>query len=167
MSPQTEALGMRMRQWWNARAVRERWMLGAMAAMLAAFVLWYGLYAPLRQAAETARLRHERAAAELARVRAEAAATTALRERSPARPADAAALRAAVLEAAGQAGLAVARERDDGDGGFGIETDAATPAQLFAFLDRLRLRHGLAPTMLSAAKSEGRLRVQAEFRPGP
>lgn len=151
----------RMHPWWDARTSRERWMLGAMAAMLAAFAYWYGLHLPLRGAAEAARLRHDRAAAELARVRSEAAGIAALEERMPARPGDAAALRAAVLAAAAKAGLAVSRERDDG--GFGIEADAASPGQLFAFLDALRQDHGLAPATLSAAKSEGRLRVQAQF----
>ncbi|MDR7194389.1 type II secretion system protein GspM [Luteimonas terrae] len=157
----------RARFWWHQREPRERWMLGLMAAAIAAFVLWYGLMVPLRKAADAAQLRHERATLALLQTELQLAQLRALDQRDIAPPVDAAALKAAVLASAQQAGLAVSREREHGVGGFGIESDAATSQQLFGWLDALRLRHGLAPATLSVARSEGQLRVQAGFDLAP
>lgn len=152
-----------LQAWWRQREPRERWMLGVMAAAVAAFVLWYGVLLPLRATRDAAQARHERATLALLQADLQLAQLRTLDQRDVPVPADAAALKAAVLDTARTAGLSVSRERDDGATGFGIEADAATPQQLFAWLDALRLQHGLAPSMLSAAKSEGRLRVQAGF----
>lgn len=151
------------RSWWQQREPRERAMLALMCAAIAAFVLWYGVFLPLRHARDTAQARHARAAADLAQVQAELAEVADLRERLPAPPADAQALRQAVLASAERAGLEVGRGREDGPDGFGIESEAATPVQLFAWLDDLRLHHGLAPAVLSVARNQDGLRVQARF----
>jgi general secretion pathway protein M len=151
------------RRWWDARLPRERVLLASMVAMIAAFVIWYGLLAPLRHARQAAQVRHAQATAELLAVRADLAALAALDARLPAPPGEAAQLKSAVLESAATAGLAISRERSETDGGFGIEADEATPPQLFAFLDGLRTRHGLAPSTLSVARNGGGLRVQAGF----
>lgn len=149
--------------WWRQREPRERAMLAMMCAAIAAFVLWYVAFVPLRHARDAAQARHVRAAADLAQVQAELAGMAELRERLPAPPADAAALAGAVLASAEQARLEIAHGREDDAGGFGIESEAATPAQLFTWLDELRQRHGLAPTTLSVARNQDRLRVQARF----
>ena len=153
----------RVQRWWQQRAPRERWMLGVMTTAIAAFVLWYGVMLPARQAVDTAQQRHERATLALLQAEVQLAQLRTLDQRDIAPPVDAAALKAAVLASAQTAGLAVSRERAHGDDGFGIESDAATPPQLFGWLDDLRLRHGLAPATLSVARSEGQLRVQAGF----
>ncbi|WP_394004704.1 type II secretion system protein GspM [Luteimonas sp. WGS1318] len=152
----------RVSRWWQQREPRERWMLGLMTAAIAAFVLWYGLLTPLRKAADAAQARHEHATLALLQAELQLAQLRDLDRRDIAPPVDAAALKAAVLASADRAGLAVSREREHG-GGFGIEADAATSQQLFAWLDDLRLQRGLAPSTLSVARSEGRLRVQAGF----
>lgn len=158
-----QAYTQRFHLWWQQRQPRERWMLGLMTAAIVAFVLWYGLLVPLHKAADAAQQRHERATLALLQAELQLAQLRALDQRDIAPPADAAALKAAVLASAQQAGLAVSREREYGVGGFGIESDAATSPQLFGWLDALRLRHGLAPSTLSVARSEGQLRVQAGF----
>ncbi|MCD7098951.1 type II secretion system protein GspM [Stenotrophomonas sp. MMGLT7] len=155
------------RLWWQRREPRERLMLGAMCAAIAAFVLWYALFVPLRMARDSAQARHERATLALLQTELELAQLRQLQQRRPPQPADAAALKRAVLDSAGKAALAVSRERDSDPAGFGIEADAASPRQLFAWLDALRNDHGLAPSSLSAARSEGGLRVQAGFALAP
>lgn len=155
--------GQRIRTWWQQREPRERWMLGAMVAAVAAFVLWYGVLVPLRAAADAAHGRHDRATLVLLEAELQLAQLQALDQRDITPPGDAATLKAAVLASAGRAGLAVSREREDGTGGFGLEADAATPRQLFAWLDDLRLRYGLAPATLSVARTADQLRVQAIF----
>lgn len=147
--------------WWQQREPRERQLLLAMSAMLAAFVLWFGVYRPLDRAASRAISAHAHAAARFEQARQDAlvlqGAGTAMGGGS-----DPATLRRAVLGAASQAGLAMSRHAQDTEG-LRIEADAATPAQLLGWLDRLRIEHHLAPDTLSAAQSEGRLRVQARF----
>lgn len=149
--------------WWRQRAPRERAMLVLMAAAIAAFVSWYGAFVPLRDARDAAQARHARAVADLARVRAELGQLSDLQERLPAQPAPEA-LEQAVRESAAQAGFPLGQAPDSGDGHFRIRSEAATPAQLFAWLDALRMQHGLAPISLSVARNQERLRVEASFR---
>lgn len=163
-TPASPGAGAALRAWWQQREPRERAMLVLMCAAIAAFVLWYGVFSPLRRAGEAAQARHVRAAAELARVRAEVDRIALLQAQLPARPADPAALKQAVLATAAQAGLRIGNAREDG-GGLEIESESATPAQLFGWLDALRREHGLAPAALSVARNQQRLRVQARFVP--
>ncbi|NYZ63902.1 type II secretion system protein GspM [Luteimonas deserti] len=158
---------LRLQSWWRQREPRERRMLGLMVLALAAFVLWYAVLVPLRQARASAQVRYERAALALVQTELQLAQLRTLDQRELAPPEDAAALKQTVMAAAQATGLAVSRERerDQDSGGFGIEVDAASPQQLFAWLDALRQAHGLAPSTLSVAKREGMLRVQAEFDP--
>lgn len=151
----------KLQQWWRERESREQWMLTTMLAAITAFALWYGAFTPLRHWRDASLGRHERAAIDLAQVQLELARLQPLRQ-GPQAPADAASLKQAVLDAASASGLAISRQREE-EAGFGIEADAATPAQLFTWLDTLRQQHGLAPSRLSVAKSEGRLRLQAGF----
>lgn len=157
-------LSAKLLPWWQQRAPRERAMLTLMCAAVVAFALWYGAFVPLRLARDAEQARHARAATELAQVTAELAGVAELEERLPSPAAGAEALEQAVLDSAKQAGLEIGRGREDGAGGFEIESDAASPAQLFAWLDELRQRHGLAPATLSVARNQDRLRVQASFQ---
>lgn len=155
-----------VRAWWHQREPRERTLLAVMGVAIAAFIAWYGVWAPLQRLRDAAQTRNAAAAAELEQVRGELAALAALQGRMPARPGDAAALKKVVIESAGKAGLAISRERPNGTGGVDVECDAVTTQALFAWLDALRVNHALAPTSLSVAKSEDRLRVQASFQRG-
>lgn len=150
---------------WRKCAPRERAMLALMGVAIAAFVLWYGAYAPLRQAHADARARHAAAAASLAQVQAELSHLAQLQDQLPAPPASAAALKQALQASAATAGLRLDPLREDGSGALGLESSTATPAQLFGWLDRLRREHGLAPATLSVARNQQRLRVQARFEP--
>jgi len=163
MMTRMNATRVRLRGWWQARDRRERVLLAAAATMIAAFVLWYGIYMPLQKLQDRAQARLQLARAQLDAVRVEIDALKAAPV-APAAPANDTELRKAVLDGARRAGFGITRERNNEQGDLEIEADSATPAQLFAWLDQLRLQHGRAPDSLSAARSGNQLRVQASFR---
>ncbi|MCW4460108.1 type II secretion system protein M [Sphingomonas sp. BT-65] len=49
-SPTLDAWGARLSQWWSGLSSRERWMVGALGAILAALVLVFGIVKPLQAA---------------------------------------------------------------------------------------------------------------------
>lgn len=156
----------RLADWWQAREPRERRMVAVMLAALAAFVLWYGVIAPLRQARDDARARHADAVAavqeiERALVRIEASAA-----RLPPAPAGDA-FATAIVDSAGAAGVAISRQDDSGDGMLVIAIDAVAAPTLFAWIDTLRREHGIAPLALQVDKRDGRLRAELRFAPPP
>lgn len=163
MKPMSSRPMNRMSDWWQQRDPRERVMLTVMCVAIAAFLLWYGAFVPLRHARDAAQARHVSAVAELARVQAELAQLSELRDRLPAARVDAGTLQNAVLASAAQAGLQIGNERSDDSGALEIDSDGATPAQVFGWLDALHAQHGLSPASLSVARNQDRLRVQARF----
>lgn len=168
MKPMSSRPMTRLSDWWQQRDPRERVMLTVMCVAIAAFLLWYGAFVPLRHARDAAQTRHVRAVAELVRVQTELAHLSELRERLPAAQVDAGALKNAVLASAAQAGLQIGNERSDDAGGLEIDSDGATPAQVFGWLDALHAKHGLSPASLSVARNQDRLRLQARFQaPAP
>jgi general secretion pathway protein M len=149
------------REWWQARAARERRMLLAMAAAVAAFAWWYGLLVPLERVRGHAEAGHRRAAVALATVQAGLATLQAQGGVAP--PSGTAALAEAVANDARDSGIAIAREREGDAGEWVVEVDAADHAALVAWLARMRERHRLAPDALHVTTDGGRLRVQARF----
>ena len=147
--------------WWHARNARERAMLLAMSTALAAFAWWYGLLVPLQLWRGEAQARYDCAAVEWLAVRQTGAT---IRELSVGRPRDPAALAAAVLSAAEDAGVAVSRQRHDAQGRLALEVDRADAPALFEWLDTLQRRHALAAERVLVERHDGRLRAQLGFR---
>ena len=148
--------------WWQAREPRERAMLAVMAALLAAFAWWYGLLWPLRALRDDAAARHDRAAAALHAVGAGLEALPAAAA-APAPAAGPEALQHRVLASVREAGLAPSRQRTAADGAFILEFERVESPALFAWLGRLALDEGLAPSTLRAERADGRLRAEAGF----
>lgn len=151
-----------IRDWWQARDRREQWMLGAMFAMLGAFVLWYGVVTQLQRARATAQAHYDRAANDLIAVEANVREIEALLLRQPARPHGDAFART-VLDSAKAAGVPVSRQRTDIDGALTVGIDAVQASALFGWLDELRRQHGIAPQTITIAEANGRLRVELTF----
>lgn len=149
-------------RWWLARDPREKTMLTVMLVAVAAFVWWYGLLVPLRQVREQARLRYDHSAAEWMAV---SAAATVFREQAAAGPRDDAALAAAVLDAAQDAGVAVSRQRMVAPGTFAAGVDAVDAPQLLDWLERSRREHQLAVSQARIGKRDGRLQADITFTP--
>lgn len=147
---------------WHARQPRERVMLAAMAVAIAAFLYWYGGVVPLRQLAGSAQAHYDREASSLVAVRGNLAAIRAARESVPEPPAGDG-YPAAILATGHAAGVSVSRQRVHGDGGLAVGIDAVDAPTLFAWLDVLRVTHGIAPDTLDAGRRDGRLHAEVSF----
>ena len=156
--------GTRLADWWHARVPRERWMLATMCAAIAAFVIWYGVLAPLQSARDRTAGRHASAIRALAEVESSLAlVATAKDDRPAAPPADR--FRTTIVNSAGAAGIGLDREEPSADGGLEIGVDAVSANALFAWLGALRLDHGIAPVAVDVERRNGRLRARLRFGP--
>ncbi|MBB3804139.1 general secretion pathway protein M [Xanthomonas arboricola] len=144
-------------QWWQARAPRERRMLGLMCAALAAFIGWYALYTPLRHWHDRAWARYADAAQLVLDTSAQAASTKRSAAPGPA------ALAGIIATSARDAGVTISLQQRSAAGGVEVQIDAVSAAALFGWLERLRQAHGLAPTQLSVVRDQGQLRVRCGF----
>lgn len=130
------------RTWWDARAPRERWMVGTMLACVAVFAFHYALMQPLSRLDRDQTLRYQRAAGALAALQAAHAARTE-------------ALTAASLPAhAHAAGIPQVRIRPVSASEVEVDIDAAPAASLIGWLDRLDRTQGLAPSQVSITREE-------------
>lgn len=148
-------------EWWRARDRREQWMLATMFVMLAAFIYWYGLLAPLRHLRASAQDGYDRAAADVLVTRALAAELRGVRARRVDGPG-----REALLESAAEAGIAISRQRGDAAGALSLGIDSVRAGPLFAWLTALRQTHGIAPQTLHVEKRDGALQVEVSFATG-
>ncbi|MDV2452422.1 type II secretion system protein GspM [Xanthomonas hortorum] len=152
----------RGQQWWQTRAPRERVMLGVMCAAVAAFVGWYALYMPLRHWRAQAQARYANAAQLVLDASAQKSAT-----KRPTAPGKAA-LADIIASSARDAGVGITSQQRSASGRLEVQIDAVSATTLFAWLERLRQAHGLAPTQLSIVRDQGQLRVRCRFaEPAP
>jgi general secretion pathway protein M len=126
------------RTWWGERSPREQWMLGAMAAAIAAFLMWFAVLMPLASGLERARARHNQAVVDLATVRGKASALKAILAK-PALPLGAP-VPAFVNQSAGEAGFTLSRIDPVGTNGVAIAIVAAKSPALFDWLNSLDAR---------------------------
>ncbi|MDQ3206720.1 MAG: type II secretion system protein M [Pseudomonadota bacterium] len=150
--------------WWQARDRRERAMVSVMLAMLAGFVLWYALVAPLREARAAARSEYDRAEAELVVVEAAVRRIAWLQQQHPPAPADED-LPGLILDSAEAEGVAISRQRNGQDGALELEIDAVAAPALLGWLDSMRRQQRIAPSQVTIDKANGQLRVQLRFPP--
>lgn len=127
-----------LRNWWGERSPREQWMLGAMVAAIAAFLMWFAVLTPLASGLERARARHNQAVIDLATVRGKAAALKSLLAK-PALPLGAP-VSAFVSQSAGEAGFTLSRTDPVGTNGVAIAIVAAKSPALFDWLNSLDAR---------------------------
>ena len=150
--------------WWRGRTTREQRLLLALAALLAATLIWYGIIRPLDDALADARARHARAITAEAEARGVAEAIAEFRRTRPARldlP-----VRVFVPGAATAAGFTVARADPFEPDGVSIVIASVRPAAFFTWLSGLQSR-GLVVEALSASPNPDRtLSVQFAVRSG-
>jgi general secretion pathway protein M len=154
-----------LQTWWQGRNRRERIMVSVMLAAIAAFLAWYGVLSPLRQARDAAQARYLRAAAALEETDAALALLAEPRNSPPVARGQAYA--EIIVDSAGAAGVAIARRDADADGGLVLGIDGVAANTLFAWLDALREKHGVAPIAIEIDKRDGRLRAELRFAPPP
>lgn len=151
-----------MMDWWIGRSRREQILLGVMGALAAGLLLWFGVAAPLRGAAEDASARLTRALADEAVVDAAVTELARLGERA-ATPARAASVESLVAETAASAGLEVVRiEPAEGGGVQAVVSGASTV--VLPWIAQLQADHAIAARHLTLLKGDvGELDVDATF----
>ena len=152
----------RIAGWWHARTPRERHLLLAMGVAVAAFALWFGILSPLQHARERAADRHAAAVQTRLEVERGLAAITASNASHPQAP-EAGDVIATITRSASAAGVGIDRQDPTPDGGVHVEIHSVRAEVLFAWLDALRLDHGIAPLEIEVEPREGRLSARLGF----
>jgi general secretion pathway protein M len=146
-----------MTLWWEARSARERWLVGAMLALLAFVFVWLLVVRPLADMLDAAKQRHGAAVVALAEARAQARPAVA----AAAGPAD-----RIVAETASEAGFTGARIARLGPGRASVAVDAARPQALFGWVAQME-RRGLVVERLGArANADRTLSAELILRAG-
>ena len=144
--------------WWETRSVRERRLLGGLAALILALGLWYGLVSPIRAAERRAVEEHARAVERLATVTAatrQIAALQTARGSTNGRP-----LAAVVVQSALAAGVPISRQGAEG-GGLAVGVDRADAGGFFRWLAVLGRDHGVSVGALEMSRNpDGTLRAR-------
>ena len=144
---------------WGERSPRERWMLGAMFALLAVVLLWLGVVRPLAVAQRSARDALVEATDRNAAMRAKVKLLKTLpRGALP----GSGAIDQLVSASAGEAGLTLERAEAQGSGRIGIAMASVRPVALFSWLAALEAQ-GVRVETMSARPSPtaGSISVQA------
>lgn len=148
----------RLGNWWTGRSRREQWLLGVMIALLAAVMLWLGVWRPVGGALSAARDRHDAAMTALARVEAQVAAVRALKRAPP--PPLGAPLATIVGDSAGEAGFTAAGVVPQGTGRVVVTIASVRPIAFFAWIDALTRRGIVIERLSSRANSDPTLTVE-------
>lgn len=150
------------RRLWQARTRREQWMLGGLAAVVATFILFYGVLTPLNRLAAAAEERRAAADAALLRTRSLAAALARTTGAAPADPAE------VVRKSAAAAGLRIAREQPAADGRFTVWLEGVPSTSLFGWLASFPAERGLSVGAFEAHRlPAGVIDVHVVFIPAP
>ena len=151
-----------MMDWWTGRSRREQILLGVMGALAAGLLLWFGVAAPLRGAAQDASTHLARALADEAVVDAAVAEIARLGERPP--TARSAPVEQLVAETAASAGLDVIRIEPAAEGG-GVQAVVSGPSTVvLPWIAGLQADHAIAARHLTLLKGDvGELDVDATF----
>lgn len=152
-----------MIDWWNGRSRREQVLLGVMGALVAGFLLWFGVAAPLRGAAQDASAHLTQALADEAVVDAAVAEIARLGETAPTRSRTAS-VDSLVAETAAAAGLEVIRIEPAPDGQ-GVQAVVSGPSTtVLPWIALLQAEHAVSARHLTLLKGDvGMLDVDATF----
>jgi general secretion pathway protein M len=125
----------RMREKWAAFSLREKWLVGIMAALFAVVFLWLGVIRPVAGGLEGARDDHAAAVERYAAIRSRVdQIERASGERAPDLGAP---LDVVVSQSAGEAGFTLDRNDPQGNGRVGIAISQARPVAFLGWLAQL------------------------------
>lgn len=142
-------------QWkdrWDALSLRERWLVGAMLALLAIVVLWLGIIRPVQGGLTSAEAELGAATERYAVIRARVDAIKRLSGNRPG--ALGAPLDMVISQSAGETGFTLDRNDPQGDGRVSIAIGSARPAAFFGWLADLEAR-GVQVETLNARPAPG------------
>lgn len=152
-------------QWWDGRTPRERHLLGVMAAMLLATLIWLGVVRPLMEWRTAAAERRAQATATAAEVRRDLARLAPAA--APARLAAAEGLEPLVRRSAESAGLAAELSMGP-DGGLAFRVASAPSGAALAWLAALEADHGLRVCRLGVVENaDATVSVEGGISSGP
>lgn len=144
--------------WWEARSARERWLIGAMLALLAFVFVWLLVVRPLADMLDAAKQRHGAAVVALAEARAHAGPAAGP---AAAGPAD-----QIVAETASAAGFTGARITRLGPGRASVAVDAARPQALFGWVAQMERRGLVVERLRAQANADRTLSAELTLRAG-
>lgn len=147
--------------WWETRSQRERRLLGALALLVLALGLWYGIVAPIRAAERQAAEAHARAVERLASVSAAAREVAVLRTARGSTGART--LPAVVTQSAMSSGVPIAGQALEGSG-LAVRIDRADPGAFFRWVAVLGRDHGVSVGALEMSRTpDGGVRGRVVF----
>lgn len=152
----------RLKAMWLARTERERWLLGAMLALIGLVLAWLLILRPLGDMLSAAKQRHGGAVAELAEARSQAAAVAALEQNKPMAiqgPID-----VAVAAAASEAGFQLTQLQPQGPGRVSLAIGSARAQALFAWLARLEVQGYVVESLNVSSNPDRTLAAQLALR---
>ena len=152
----------RLKALWLARTPRERWLLGAMLALLALVLVWLLILRPLGDMLSAAKERQGNAVAALAEARAQAAAIAALERQRPTAiqgPID-----QAVAAAASEAGFKLSQLQPEGPGRVTIAIGTARAEALFGWIAMMEAQGYVVERMNASSNSDRTLAAQLVLR---
>lgn len=121
-----------LKAWFDARTLRERRMLLAMAAMIVLTVIWFGIFLPVSDGLSSSRTRLNDAVVRLGKAEAEREAIADLIKNKP-QPIPGA-LADYIRQSAGDAGFALSNVAPQGDDRVQIAIPTARPGALFSWI---------------------------------
>lgn len=148
--------------WWAGRSPRERVLLGVMAALLAAVLVWL-IFVAFANARDRAVLRLDTAVTDMGRINAAAAV---IRRAQRAGPAPAAGTAVMIIgAAASQTGLALSRIDPQGNDRVGIAIANASSKAVFGWIAGLERRGYLVDRLTIRTNSDATIAVEGVIRP--
>jgi general secretion pathway protein M len=152
----------RLKTLWLARTPRERWLLGAMLALVALVLVWLAILRPLSDMLSAARQRHGEAVEALAEARSQAAAISALERNQPAPfagPID-----TAVAAAASEVGFQLSGVQAEGPGRVSLAIGAAKPQALFGWISGLEAQGYIVQSLTASSNPDRTLSARIVLR---
>lgn len=151
--------------WWDAKAPRERWLLGIAGALAAIVLLVFGIIMPLQRAINSANEAHAIAIDRQAGIAARVAAIRDL-ERQPraATTATQANLDIAIAQAAAERGFTLARSTAQGPNAVDMAISNARAPALIAWLADLESAGIIAADLTMRPNADGTIAMTATLR---
>jgi general secretion pathway protein M len=151
-----------MRDWWQARAPRERTLLAVLGVLIAATLLWLGLWRPITSGLEAGWVRQGEATDRAAAINGRLAALKLSGERkaNPGVP-----LGQRVTQSVSEAGFTLDRAAPQGADGLAITIASARSSALLGWLARLESAGVIVETIsIAPGAATGVVSVQAVLR---
>ena len=152
----------RLRLWFAARSLREKWLLIVMVALAAIALVWGLIIRPVNDGLSSARERHEDAVILLASTKARVKAVAAIEQQHP--TPIAAPLDTIIRDRASEAGFALTNVSADGPNRVQIVIATARPGALFGWIAQLESAGIVVESLATADNGDKTVSAQISFK---